>query len=177
MEVIFERPSKDDVIKLHNFFDKVIDHTFDANGIGHLDEFIQEEKISKRSALRQDFDSEGNIRLFYVAKIEGNIVGTIEIGPSNEILKKNVPEVCHLKEVGTVYVHPDYQGQGIGKALLGRMNDALYALGEKQYVLDSGYPIAQKVWRKVLGEPYKVLLDYWGEGGHHSIWIVDVTAK
>lgn len=176
MKLVFSRPTKEDVIPLHNFFDKVIQHTFEANGLGDLETFIQEEKISKRSALRQDFDTFGEKTTFLIAKINGSIVGTIDICGPNEILKKNVPELCHLPEVGTIFVHPDYQGQGISKQLIANIEGVLISKGIQQYILDSGYPIAQKIWQKVFGDPYKVLKDYWDDGGHHSIWLVDIAS-
>jgi hypothetical protein len=42
--------------------------------------------------------------------------------------------------------------------------------GINEFCPDSGYPNAQKIWRKKLGEPDYLLKDYWGPGHDHMIW-------
>lgn len=168
--VIIERPKEADTLRVHEFFDIMIRSTFGANGLGDLKEIIQEEKTYKRSCLREYFESKGRVRYFLVAKLGDEIVGTIEYGPSNEIIRNSDENLSIIKEVGTVYVHPEYQGQGIGKQLLDAIGRSLIEHGHKECVMDSGYQSAQKVWTKKFGRPFLLLKDYWSNGGHHMIW-------
>ncbi len=64
--------------------------------------------------------------------------------------------------------------------LLNAMYLALLGKGVNDFTLDSGYPTAQKVWRKMFGEPTYLMKDKWGEGFDHFIWHVkmdDVEIK
>jgi GNAT superfamily N-acetyltransferase len=75
-----------------------------------------------------------------------------------------------LAEVGTVFVHPDYQKQGIGNLLLNVMVLTFQNKGIEEFCLDSGYTNAQKIWKKKFGEPDYLLEYFWGKGYHHMIW-------
>lgn len=75
-----------------------------------------------------------------------------------------------LAEIGTVFVKPDYQGQGIGNLLLNAMYLTLQSRGIEEFCLDSGYVNAQKIWKGKFGEPDYLLENYWGEGYPHMIW-------
>lgn len=79
-------------------------------------------------------------------------------------------KLMHLVEVGTVFVRPDYQKQGVGNLLLNAMYQALKDKGIEEFCLDSGYPGAQKIWLKKFGTPDYFLENYWGENLHHMIW-------
>ncbi len=175
IKIDIERPQRDDVIKLHDFFDLVIRDTFDKNEIEHLRAEIQEEKTYKRAILREDFDTQGKKHYFLVAKSEGEIVGTIEYGHANEIVCNEVSEISDVIEVGTVFVHPNYQGLGIGRQMIEAIELALTKEGHSKYLMDSGYKSAQAVWTRKFGSPYKILENYWGEGDHHMIWMNEVT--
>jgi len=80
----------------------------------------------------------------------------------------------NLYELGTAFVRPDYQGQGIGNLLLNSMTQVLIDKGINQFCLDSGYSNAQKIWRKKFGEPDYFIKDYWGEDQHHLIWKINL---
>lgn len=169
------RPREEDTLKIHEFFDTVIRSTFGNNNLGGMRESLQEEKTYKRSCLRQDFDSEGQERYFLIAKLDETIIGTIEYGSSNEIVKNVDEALIHIKEVGTVYVHPDYQRQGVGRKLLDAIGQSLIDRGFDQCIMDSGYPSAQAIWMKKFGPPYHLLKDYWGQGDDHMIWLLKAS--
>jgi hypothetical protein len=42
--------------------------------------------------------------------------------------------------------------------------------GIKEFCLDSGYKIAQRIWIEKLGIPQYHLKDYWGKDADHMIW-------
>ncbi len=74
-----------------------------------------------------------------------------------------------------MYVHPDYQRQGIGSQLLHEMYAVLNRHGIEEFCLDSGFTIAQRVWKKKFGDPDYFLENYWGDGEHHMIWRIKVN--
>jgi GNAT superfamily N-acetyltransferase len=99
------------------------------------------------------------------------VIGSIEYGPVSQlIIDLTNGELKELVEVGTVYVHPDYQGTGIGTLLLNVMFLTLKNKGIEDFCLDSGYKRAQKIWTKKFGEPDYLKKDYWSPGFHHMIW-------
>ena len=77
-------------------------------------------------------------------------------------------------EMGTVFVHPEFQGKGVGKQLVHRLFLELDLKKIKEICFDSGYPSAQKIWSRLFGVPEYFLKDFWSEGSHHMIWKVDV---
>lgn len=92
--------------------------------------------------------------IFLIAMESKKIIGSIEYGPASDL-------ICHgtnntfkqLNEVGTVFVHPDYQKMGVGNLLLHAMYSALQSKGIEEFCLDSGYVNAQKIWKKKFGAP------------------------
>ncbi|KAB3527272.1 GNAT family N-acetyltransferase [Alkaliphilus serpentinus] len=169
------RPRKEDIEIINDFFKRVIQHTFERNGIGDLLETIEGEIRYKRVILNQDFESEGRDRYFLVAKDEEKIVGSIEYGPSNELIHKCTNgEFKDLLEIGTVFVDPDYQNQGLGSRLLSSIFTEFEYKGVKEFCFDSGYPSAQQVWIKKFGKPAYHIKDFWGEGGDHMVWRIEL---
>ncbi|MDN5390053.1 MULTISPECIES: GNAT family N-acetyltransferase [Bacillus] len=172
-EIEIRRPQIDDVEELNQFFRIVVEDTFAKEGISDLLDDQESEIESKRQYLKADLDSKGKSRHFFIASDQrlNKIIGTIEYGPASELI-----DICtdgalkDLYEVGTVFVHPDYQRHGIGTLLLSAMFLTFLNRGVKEFCLDSGYPGAQKIWKKKFGDPDYVLKDYWGKGYDHMIW-------
>lgn len=174
MELIqLRRPLAEETEALNAFFKLVLEHTFESNGISELVESLQEEITDKRKCLNEDFESEGQSRFFLVAVQGESIVGTIAFGPSNAtIVDSSNGALKDTLEIGTVFVHPDYQKRGILSLLLKGILEALALKGVTQFCFDSGYPIAQKIWTKKFGPPRYHLKDYWAEGADHMIWAI-----
>jgi GNAT superfamily N-acetyltransferase len=165
------RPSVLDKEELSQFFREVITDTFAREGLAHLLHDIENEIKNKNAYLKRDLDTNGEDRYFLIAVLDEKIIGTIEYGPPSEIINFNSNESFReLVEVGTVYVHPDYQRQGVGNQLLNEMIQILQNRGLKEFCLDSGYSNAQQIWKKKFGEPDILLKDYWGSGSDHMIW-------
>ncbi len=165
------RPKIEDTPKLHTFFRKVITDTFASEGIPDLLDDIEREIESKKTYLKNDFDSNGKNRYFLIALDKNKIIGTIEHGPASELIYHSTDRSWKkLQEIGTVFVHPDHQRQGIGTLLLNVMFLTLLTKEIKEFCLDSGYTNAQKIWTKKFGDPDYLLKDYWDEGYHHMIW-------
>lgn len=75
-----------------------------------------------------------------------------------------------MREIGTVFVLPDYQRRGIGSLLLSSMFLTFLGNGIQEFCLDSGYTKSQKIWERKFGKADYILKDYWSEGSDHMIW-------
>jgi len=171
--VAVRRPNLNDVDELYLFFRIVITNTYKNEGLSQLLDDIENEINMKKQYLKTDFDSNGEKRYFLLAIDTNNnkIIGTIEVGPASTLINSCTGGVFKdLYEIGTVFVLPEYQRNGIGKLLLNAMYITLLSRGITEYCLDSGYKKAQSIWTNKFGEPSYVLKDYWGESSDHMIW-------
>ncbi|WLR57355.1 GNAT family N-acetyltransferase [Mesobacillus subterraneus] len=169
--VEIRRPRTEDVKQLNDFFKTVITDTFINEGIGDLVNDMKDEIDSKKRYLESDLGSNGEKRYFLIALIGDKVIGSIEYGPANEIIRKSTDKFT-LIEVGTVFVHPEHQRNGLVNVLLKAMYGAFQQRGIEEFWLDSGYKRAQSIWKKKFGEPEILLKNYWGEDFHHMIWSV-----
>jgi GNAT superfamily N-acetyltransferase len=167
------RPRIEDQEELNQFFSTVIKHTFYSEGISELVDDIESEIESKKQYLKSDLESNGKDRYFLIAseKDGTDMIGTIEYGPASDLIHTCTNGALkEMYEIGTVFVHPDYQGRGIGTLLLNVMFLTFLNKGIQEFCLDSGYGDAQKIWMKKFGQPDYWLKDYWGDGSDHMIW-------
>ncbi|MGG3560059.1 GNAT family N-acetyltransferase [Neobacillus rhizosphaerae] len=176
LNIEIRRPRIEDTNELNQLFEKVIIDTFTKEGIGEKCEDIEAEINTKKKYLLSDFASNGVNRYFLIAWHSDKIVGSIEYGPASNLICKCTKNAFNgLHEVGTVFVHPEYQGMGIGRALLNSIYSELQLKGIEEFCLDSGYARAQQIWKKKFGEPDYLLNDYWGEGFDHMIWKINIS--
>lgn len=169
------RPKIEDIEEINKFFELVLRDTFERNGILDLVDTFDNEIIDKRRCLNQDIESRGTNRFFLIAKEGAKIVGSIEYGPSNELIDTCTKgKLKSLLEIGTVFVHPDYQKQGIGSRMFNAIFEELHRKGIKEFCFDSGYKSAQKIWMNKFGKPEYHLKDFWGKGEDHMVWRVNV---
>ncbi|MCZ8542440.1 GNAT family N-acetyltransferase [Psychrobacillus psychrodurans] len=173
--VDIRRPRTEDMKEFNQFFRTVITDTFIKEGIGDKLQDIEDEIEAKKTYLESDFVSDGEKRYFLIALDRDKIIGSIEYGPASELISNCTDNALKdLNEVGTVFVHPDFQSKGVGNLLLNKMYLTLQSKGIEEFCLDSGYISAQKIWKKKFGNPNYLLKDYWDEGFHHMIWRVKV---
>lgn len=110
-----------------------------------------------------------------IALDKDKVIGSIEFGPASDLISDCTNNAFKdLIEVGTVFVHPAYQRNGIGSLLLNKMFFTLKNKGLEEFCLDSGYISAQNIWKKKFGEPDYLLKDYWDEGFDHMIWRIKI---
>ena len=172
-KVEIKRPRIEDSEVLNQFFMTVITDTFVREGLADLFEDIEAEMESKKKYLQMDLGSNGEKRYFLIALVENKIIGTIEYGPASKLIQDCTNgDLGNLVEVGTVFVLPDYQRQGVGNKLLAEMLLTLKGRGILEFCLDSGYKTAQTIWKKKFGDPDYLFKDYWGQGQDHMIWKV-----
>ncbi|MRX53013.1 GNAT family N-acetyltransferase [Bacillus idriensis] len=171
MKIEIRRPRMEDMDELNRFFSKVIRDTFEKEGISEMVGDMKDEIECKKQYLKTDLESNGENRYFLIGLDGKEIVGSIEYGPVSELIVSCTDgALSGLSEIGTVFVHPEYQRRGIGTLLLNVMLLTLQKRGISEFCLDSGYSSAQKVWKKKFGEPDYLLQNYWGEGYDHMIW-------
>jgi GNAT superfamily N-acetyltransferase len=176
IEIEIRRPKLEDIKQLHEFFRTVIVDTFTKEGIGDKVEDLANEIHIKEKYLETDLESNGEKRYFLIALDGEKIIGSIEYGPASDLIRDHIKEhPKELIEVGTVFVHPDYQRNGVGKLLLKNMFITLKNKGIVEFYLDSGYRNAQKIWLKKFGQPDCWLKDYWGKEFDHLIWKIRVS--
>jgi GNAT superfamily N-acetyltransferase len=178
LHVNIKRPTTEHREQLNDFFRTVIIDTFIKEGIGNQLNDINEEIEMKERYLTSDFESNGEERYFLIAFYGDKIIGSIEFGPANEIIRNWSDHAFEaLVEVGTVFVHPDYQRNGVGNLLLKAMYETLRNNGIDEFCLDSGYKSAQLIWKKKFGEPDILLKDYWGKSFDHMIWRLKIRGQ
>lgn len=163
-----------DLIGANRVFEITIRDAFDKQGLGHLEEDISGEILFKAMMMRDSLDNKGDT-IFYLARMKDQVIGTISFGPSGEIIKECTEnELEYVGELGSLYVLPEFQNQGIGSLLISSLIKELHRNGIERFCLDSGYKRAQKRWVHKFGEPYMIVKDYWGEGSDHMIWLCSV---
>ncbi len=176
LNVEIRRPKNIDIEHLHEFFETVITDTFAKEGIeGKLNDIKDEIEI-KKEYLESDFKSNGEKRFFLIALYDNKIIGSIEYGPVSKLIDKCTNNAYKgLVEVGTVFVHPDFQRTGVGNALLKAIYHILQRNGIEEFCLDSGYNGAQIIWKRKFGDPDYQFKDYWAIGNDHMIWRIKVS--
>ncbi|WP_071458596.1 GNAT family N-acetyltransferase [Bacillus massilinigeriensis] len=176
LNVEIRRPSIEDTQQLNDFFRTVIVDTFTKESIGDKLSDIKEEIEIKEKYLVSDFASNGEKRHFFIALYGDRIIGSIEYGPVSDLINKCTNNAYkEMLEVGTLFVHPDFQSKGIGNLLLQTIYHAFKNKGIEEFCLDSGYIRAQGIWKKKFGEPDYLMKDYWDKGYDHMIWRIKVS--
>jgi GNAT superfamily N-acetyltransferase len=169
--VEIRRPQIGYVEELKQFFSLVLTDTYAKEGLADRVQEMEQEIQDKENLVREDLASDGEKRYFLMALVNGKIIGTIEYGATSQlVIDCTEGRLKGVIEVGTVFVHPDYQKQGVGSLLLNIIYLTFLNRKIKEFCLDSGYPNAQKVWQKKLGMPAYILKDYWGVGYDHMVW-------
>ncbi|MGV2927633.1 GNAT family N-acetyltransferase [Macrococcus capreoli] len=170
--ITYEMLSKDDAHLLKDFFTLVLTHTFNNNGIDD-DEDLQVEIDKKMTYVTSYFKY--NKDIFMVAKDGDALVGIIGFYQPNIIIQKLLGEkVANIKEMGSLYVHPSYQNQGIGSTLITQMTNYLKEQGIHQYCFDCGYNKSIRTWSRKYGEPTYFYKDHLDVGDHHAVWVIDL---
>lgn len=165
--MLFRKVDQQDLIQVDHIFrtsitDLVIRELIDEPGL------IDREVAQLNRTVQDSLNSKEN--LFFVTEIDHRIVGTIALINPNLLICENVQTEPNVYEIGCVYVHPDYQKQGIGKFMFHSIKEELIRIGHEKYYLDAGFTSSQQYWFRVLGKPTYVLENHWGTGAHHFIW-------
>ncbi|KLU64247.1 acetyltransferase (GNAT) family protein [Desulfosporosinus acididurans] len=156
-------------------FETTIPDAFNNEGLGHRQEDIHREIAHKKQLLKSSLDKSNYPLCFMIAILNGTVIGTISFGSCGEDIKKCTEnQLNDIGELGSLFILPPYQGQGVGSELINTMLKHLSKQGIEWFCLDSGYKNAQKRWLRKFGEPHKVVKDYWGSNYDHMIWLCRV---
>lgn len=170
MEILIKPVKSDDVERLKAFFAEVISHTFFSEGLDYLHDDITDEINDKLEKAKHSLTEKPAIQ-FFIAEANDTIIGTVSINPRGAFSKKHLPlDSQEVPEIASLYIKPMYQSMGIGKKLLHHAISVLKESGYPFFTLDSGYKKAQKIWQHLLGEPEKILKNFWGSGNDHMFW-------
>ncbi|WP_285715370.1 GNAT family N-acetyltransferase [Pelosinus sp. IPA-1] len=121
---------------IDSVFESTILEAFNAEGLGSWDEVIQKEIAYKKQLLTDSLAVMESEVFFFIAKWEGQVVGTISFGSCGEDIRKcTANELEKIGEVGSLFVLPSYQGQGIGSALIQAIVEHNAALGQEIVLL------------------------------------------
>lgn len=174
------KPSKAELPDICRVFEESISDAFAKDGIEHMQEDMFSEIEHKKHLLTLAM---GNAELilrggpyFLIAKLEGTPVGTISLSSCGEAIQECTHnQLDGILELGSLYVLPDVQGEGIGSALIKAMINTLYEKGIDEFCLDSGYKRAQQRWLRKFGKPYLIVKNHWGPDMDHFIWLCKVS--
>lgn len=115
--------------------------------------------------------------IFFTARQQSKIVGLMGIGSLTAPVKLALAKLQHSEtgviEIMSAYIHPEFQGQGIGTKLL---QTILVHLKHSQYTtfaLDTGYLKAKEFWTRRLGNPSVCLDKYWGKADCW-VWVREI---
>lgn len=173
--IVISNPTRVDIQSAYEVFEKSISDAFAKEGLEHLKEEMTGEIEHKKHLLNLALELPDSDIYFLIAKLDETVVGTISFGPCGEAIKECTKnQLKGVGELGSLYVLPSYQGQGVGSALIKALVTHIHDQGTNQFCLDSGYKRAQKRWVEKFGNPYKVVKDYWGLGVDHMIWLCKV---
>ncbi|MDN7228091.1 GNAT family N-acetyltransferase [Planococcus sp. N064] len=109
------------------------------------------------------------VNRFFVAEKEKKLLGTIALQTPGKMLNSMVDVQPGELEVACVYVHPEHQRSGIGDFLFQQACRELKAIGKQKFYLDAGFTSSQQYWLSKLGEPSRLLENYWGPGKPHMV--------
>lgn len=169
--IVISNPTQADIKSAYQVFETSIPDAFEKEGLGLANEDIHREIEHKKHLLNAALDSTDTGIFFIIAKLDEAVIGTISYGPCGEDIRKcTQSQLDDVGELGSLFVLPRHQGQGVGSALINTMVAHLDKQGIDRFCLDSGYKRAQKRWLRKFGEPYKVVKDYWGPDYDHMIW-------
>ncbi|WP_310829179.1 GNAT family N-acetyltransferase [Paenibacillus pedocola] len=175
MKLTISRLTPEDKEAATRIFEISITDAFEQEGLGDLYEDIQNEIEWKNKLVLSSLSGDNPDNFFMLAKLDGTAAGTISFGPCGEDIRGCTGgELNDTGELGSLYVLPQFQGQGVGSALIKSMAAWLRRQGIQQFCLDSGYKRAQQRWLRKFGVPYKTVQHYWGRGNDHMIWLCKV---
>lgn len=168
--------TEDDISPVSDLYKIAITDAFESEGLGHLQGDIQQEIEFKIRMAAASLNPPNSDTWFWVARIDGRVVGTISYAPCGEDIRVCTGnQLDAVGELGSLYVLPEYQGQGIGSALIAMLMVFLREQGITQFCLDSGYRRAQTRWLRKFGETYVIVKDYWGPDSVHMVWLCTVS--
>lgn len=176
--MLIVRPTVADLESAHILYKIAIADAFKQEGLEDLVIEIEDEVAYKMTILKDSLMNPQSKYQFLVAKKDHLVVASISFGPcGKETTMCTEGALDHVGELGSLYVLPTYQSQGLGSDMISSMLLSIQSEGATQFCCDSGYSRAQKRWLNKFGTPYHIAKDFWGPGYDHYIWLVDIASQ
>lgn len=180
MEAIMKlvKARDEDYQSLKIFFEMMVIDTFKKNRIYHLKKDLNQEISDKMIFLKNYFEThkEKRRQKLFIIKKSKKIIGSIAIDKANDLIVDSTHGLFKNKiEIGSFFIHPDYQRQGLGQFMLKESIQWMKNNHIEAFCLDSGYPLAQIFWQKHLGRPLYDFKDFWEPGSRYMIWLVSIN--
>jgi GNAT superfamily N-acetyltransferase len=173
MSPILVEPDISLLPEIIDLFTDSITNTFEQNGIKDLKE-LEYEISEKSDRVKNYINSKNDNEFFIVAESDNAIAGIAGIYPVSDTIIKNYPTLSKKDiEIGSVYIKPEFQRQGITRILLKRLVNELLKKKFDRFYLDCGYPTSQVYWTKMFGDPIKTFSNYFGKDESYMIWEID----
>ena len=124
------KPTNKDLESGYDLFQRTVRDAFEQEGLGDLEAEIAAEIECKQTLLRCALENPEPDVHFLVAKIDDTVIGTVSYGPCGKDIRRCTKnQLKEIGEVGSLYVLPEYQGRGVGSALIEAMIRYLHELG------------------------------------------------
>lgn len=161
-----------DLEKVDALFQECLKDLLKREGFDGDGDLWAEEVARLNKAARKSLVDPAN--RFFVAEKENELLGTIALQTPGHMLNTMVQVEPGAMEIACVYVHPAHQRSGIGRFLFHHACRELKAIGKQKFYLDAGFTSSQQYWLSKLGEPSRLLENYWGPGKPHMVWVKKV---
>lgn len=164
------RPKEQDLASILETLTRSITIAFLDEGLISLQDDIENEIVNNYELVCRYIHRDKKEYIFLVALESRKVIGLISYGTVGDVISDNIDKKIKAKELGSIYVHPEYQNRKVASKLIIQMIKTLLDLGINEFVLDCGFSKAQKIWMYKFGQPYKILKNYWPSGSDHYIW-------
>ncbi|WP_342477816.1 GNAT family N-acetyltransferase [Paenibacillus sp. FSL H7-0350] len=162
----------EDISSVSKLFKVTIADAFEREGLGHLQADIRQETAAKIQMANAALNPQDTDVYFWLARSGGVVIGTVSYAPCGEDIRNCTDNrLSAVGELGSLYVLPEFQGQGVGSALIEEVTVFLRKRGISEFCLDSGYKRAQDRWLRKFGTPHAAVQDYWGPDSIHMVWL------
>ncbi|KYC48914.1 MAG: Acetyltransferase (GNAT) family protein [Candidatus Methanofastidiosum methylothiophilum] len=172
MNLIIRDMTTADIECVCKLLEDVITETYKINNLKNDDlyEFIAEKKHGIK-----EFNGNDKCKGIYkCAFCNGILVGIGGIYPLCKDILLNIDDQYKNElEIGSLYIHVDYQKKGIAKELMAKLVNEIVMMNKEYFFLDCGYKSSQLYWERILGAPYKRLESYFDANEHYLIWKIE----
>jgi len=171
-ELTIQKATPKDKLAIRALWKAVIEDAFKVDKVDQHHK-SEDELAFKMEQLEQAFNNQD--AQYFIARINDDVVGTIAYStpPNRGILKRTNNALIDEMEIGSLYINPAYQKQGLGKTLLLFILKQLDQKNIEKVCFDSIIETSKQIWVRMFGEPtYQIQSKK--HQFTHMIWLVNV---
>lgn len=167
-KIIIETLNFKDIKQAEQLLEISASENFKKNGVVNEKE-IEDKVNEKIKIVHSFFENNPVCSAMYAAKINDKLIGLIALGSQTpKVIKHIENKFINVVEIKSLFILPDYQKQGLGMNLFNFVCSELLKNNHTHFMLYSSYKTGQNYWQKILGEPYKIVVD---NGTTRKIWL------